>query len=86
MYLYQDNNFLDEFNQRLLTESDGDLVLGIPPEKIDNNILVNNIEIYLGYPLSDFNGDSVIISTPGYASYSKMDANKEKLLNLRWIH
>lgn len=86
VYLYQDNNFLDEFNQRLLTESDGDLVLGIPPEKIDNNILVNNIEIYLGYPLSDFNGDSVIISTPGYASYSKMDANKEKLLNLRWIH
>jgi hypothetical protein len=73
IYLYQSNNFRDENYNMIPSEIEGDPILNIPAEKMNNNILMANLKVYLGYPLDEFNGDSVKISTPGYLAYSKMD-------------
>ena len=92
IYLYQSNNFRDENYNMIPSEIEGDPILNIPAEKMNNNILMANLKVYLGYPLDEFNGDSVKISTPGYLAYSKMDLETDlqnggkRFLNLRWIH
>lgn len=87
IYLYQDNHFIDEFDNYLPTKIEGDDILGIESMDMDNNIFVNNIEIYLGYPIEEFNGDLVEISTPGDIwFYGLNDIEPKKILNVRWIH
>jgi hypothetical protein len=73
IYLYQSNNFKDENYNMIPYQIEGDPILNIPAEKMNNNILMANLKVYLGYPLDEFNGDSVKISTPGYLAYSKID-------------
>lgn len=92
IYLYQLNNFLNEEDEFVPWEIAGDPNMGTQGEKLNNNIRVDKdtFEIYLGYNLGDFNGDSLkISSTPGYNNYSKIDAMSgqgDKTLTLRWVH
>ena len=90
--LYQSNNFKNE-DGLIPYEVTGDPILGIPDKKMDDNIFIKNLEIYLGYPLSDFDGDSVKIApASGYASYNKLETETDtqhkgkKFLILRWVH
>jgi hypothetical protein len=60
---------------------------------MDDNIFIKNLEIYLGYSVSDFDGDSVKIApASGYASYNKLETETDiqhkgkKFLILRWVH
>ena len=94
IYLYQLGDFIDTEGQPVPYEIEGDPILNTPITLINDNIYVNDIEIYLGYQLSEFDGDNLIISTPGYLSYSRIEELAEKdnengyikTLNLRWIH
>lgn len=88
---YQESNFIDENNELIPYQTEADLIANIPSEKMNNNIFMKDLKIYLGYSLSEFNGDSVKISTPNYTSYNKLDTQTEvaggkRFLNLRWIH
>ena len=92
IYLYQNNNFINEDGDRIPSIIEGDPIANIPESKINNNIFIRNLKIYLGYDISTFTEDSVKISTPGYPYYNKADIQTDLLhggrryLNLRWIH
>ena len=89
--LYQNNDFIDGENNRVPHTIEGDPILNIKTEKMNDNIMLSNIEIYLGYALGEFDGDTISLSTPGYATYNKIDVDSEKdkgvkQLKVRWIH
>lgn len=91
IYLYQLGDFFDADGNYIPHEVEGDPVLNTPATEIADNIKIDDMEIILGYQLDQFNGDSLMISSPGYLFYSKMEeeANKNnyfKTLNLRWVH
>lgn len=89
--LYQDNNFMTFDNELIPYMIEGDPILGIKESKMNNNIIIQNLQVFLGYNIEDFDGDIIEISTPGYLSYNKIDRATElnagkKELNLRWVH
>lgn len=88
IYLYQANNFYDEFYERIPYKTEKDEIANVAEELFQNNILIQNLKIYLGYSFSEFDGDLIQISTTGRWSYSKQDSmsNQERYLNLRWVH
>lgn len=59
----------------------GEMVLTAP---MQNNILVNDIYLALGYHLDEFDHDVVLLYTPDSKAYSKDDT--ERTLKVRWIH
>lgn len=89
--IYQKNDFYDINGKLIPYTIEGDPVLNIKEEKMNDNILIQDIEIYLGYSLDEFKGDTVKLSTDGYLSYNKIDVDTEdnggaRNLNVRWIH
>lgn len=86
IYLYQNNDFFDETNTKIPSEVEGDIILGTKSEKMNDNILIKDLQLYLGYSLSEFNGEFVQISTSGYATYNQEDNKNKSYLDLRWVH
>ena len=49
------------------------------------DIFVSDIQIYLGFPENDFNGDSLTLTTSSSLAYS-IFSNNPKTINIKWIH
>ena len=88
--LYQKQDFYDIEGQLIPYRIEGDPILNIPEENMNDNILIQDIEIYLGYALDEFKGDTIKLSADSY-TYNKIDEDTEddggiRTLNMRWIH
>lgn len=60
----------------------------IEPEnqKLNHNLFVKNLKIYLGYDINAFSDDELRISTNDANTYSATNKNNDKNLILKWIH
>ena len=88
--LYQNNDFYDIEGKLIPHTIEGDPILNIPEEDMNDNILLQDIEIFLGYAVDKFNGDQIILSADNLY-YNKIDADVEdskgvRDLNIKWIH
>ena len=80
---YQDANFLDINGEPLPTKiGEGDFV-----SSIGYNLFVKNLYLFLGYDLSEFNEETLILYTPYSLTYDSRIQNNPQIKNLRlrWI-
>jgi hypothetical protein len=53
---------------------------------LNNNLFVNNLQIYLGYDVNAFSGDELRLTTNDSSKYSATYTDNDKQLLLKWIH
>lgn len=81
LYFYQDGQFKDSEGNFIPCYFDNGI---FGKEKLKNNIIVNNIKIYLGYDVNDFKEDTLVLYTPDTLTYHYKTSNSKKIY-LRWI-
>ena len=69
------NEFMDTDNSNTQSE-----------QFLNDNLFINNLQIFLGYDVSEFNGDQLNISTNDPTKYSATYDTNYKNLLLKWIH
>lgn len=84
VYFYQGNNFINGSGERIspyfysgISEKD---------EFVSNNLFVDNVQLFLGYDVNEFKGETLMIHTDDLLSYQYNRGNNEKNMFLRWIH
>lgn len=84
IYFYQGNNFINGSGERIspyfysgISEKD---------EFISNNLFVDNVQLFLGYDVNEFKGETLMIHTDDLLSYQYKRDTNEKNMFLRWIH
>lgn len=85
IYFYQDMDFKDYSNNLIpyKFEEDEEFLDGYTQE-LSDNLFINNLKIYLGYPINSFSGDTLKLSVDDIYYSSIID--KDKNMTLRWIH
>lgn len=85
VYFFQSGNFKD-VDGNLIPYKAYDTITQ-KEEKLPNNLFVDNVSIMLGYAIDEFEGETLLLSTPDGLSYHYSDpkANTKNIL-LRWIH
>ncbi len=78
IYLYQNNDFYTSDGTHFRWQDDENTA-------VTDNIFVSDIQIYLGFPENDFNGDSLTLTTSSSLAYS-IFSNNPKTINIKWIH
>lgn len=82
VYFYQDSAFINGDGD-LIPYQDSDNLLGVTNKP--NNLFVDDVQLFMGYEIGYFTGETLILYTPDTLSYSyKREELKE--INLRWIH
>lgn len=84
VYFYQGNNFINGSGERISPY----FYSGISEtnENISNNLFVDNVQLFLGYDVNEFKGETLMIHTDDLLSYQYNRDNNEKNMFLRWIH
>lgn len=93
---YKTSNEYQRYGDIVQPNNVGDLILNTPGQgyyktnsndiKLENNLFVDNLEIYFGQDISTFNSDIVEIYTKNSNSYNKSSQNNIKEIQLRWVH
>ena len=86
IYFYQNNDFVNY--EDVLIPYKGEENEEFSESYIANlndNLFVNNIKLYLGYPLNAFSGDTLKLTTDNL-TYSVLDQTGVRNLSLKWIH
>ena len=86
IYFYQNNDFVNY--EDVLIPYKGEENEEFSESYIANlndNLFVNNIKLYLGYPLNAFSGDTLKL-TADNLTYSSLDLSGVRNLSLKWIH
>lgn len=78
VYLYQNNDFYTSDGTHFRWQDDENTA-------VTDNIFVSDIQIYLGFPENEFNGDSLTLTTSSSLAYS-IFSNNPKTINIKWIH
>lgn len=76
IYFYQNGNFKTEEGEYVIKSVDG--------KNLPDNIFVRNLELYVGYDISEYNGDSITINTTDVLTFSRM-REEVKNINLYWV-
>lgn len=84
VYFYQGNNFINGSGERISPY----FYSGISEmnEPVSNNLFVDNVQLFLGYDVNEFKGETLMIHTDDLLSYQYSRDNNEKNMFLRWIH
>lgn len=84
VYFYQGNNFINGSGERISPY----FYSGISEmnESVSNNLFVDNVQLFLGYDVNEFKGETLMIHTDDLLSYQYSRDNNEKNMFLRWIH
>ena len=84
IYFYQGNNFVNGSGERISSY----FYSGISgkDESVSNNLFVDNVQLFLGYDVNEFKGETLMIHTDDLLSYQYKRDNNEKNMFLRWIH
>lgn len=78
IYLYQNNDFYTSDGTHFRWQDNENVA-------VTDNIFVSDIQIYLGFPENEFNGDSLTLTTSSSLAYS-IFSNNPKTINIKWIH
>ena len=79
IYFFQGNNFIDGSGERIST-------INVAEIKNFKNLFVDNVQIYLGYDVNEFDKETLMLHTDNMLSYQYTRQNNEKDVYLRWIH
>lgn len=84
IYFYQGNNFVNGSGERISSY----FYSGISgkDESVSNNLFVDNVQLFLGYDVNEFKGETLMIHTDDLLSYQYKRDSNEKNMFLRWIH
>jgi hypothetical protein len=52
---------------------------------LSNNLFVKNLELYIGYDINEYSGDTITINTTDILNFSRLRDNDIKTINLYWI-
>lgn len=88
IYFYQNKDFKDYDGQLipyLNNNEEDEFFENIQIEYLEPNLFLKNLNICLGYNITNFSGDELRLSVDEDLYYSKV-ASREKTLNLNWIH
>ena len=92
IHFYQDGQFTTSDGVALGWQQVNGNIIGLESSRLPNNLLVNNIKMYMGYELDKFENNSLFISckepnTYHYSNYS-LDTGRgpDKHMVLRWLH
>lgn len=78
IYFFQGNNFIDGSGERIST-------INVTEMNNFKNLFVDNVQIYLGYDINEFDKETLMLHTDDILSYQYTQDN-EKDVYLRWIH
>lgn len=78
VYFFQGNNFIDGSGERIST-------INVAEMNNFKNLFVDNVQIYLGYDINEFDKETLMLHTDDILSYQYTQDN-EKDVYLRWIH
>lgn len=78
VYFFQGNNFIDGSGERIST-------INVTEMNNFKNLFVDNVQIYLGYDINEFDKETLMLHTDDILSYQYTQDN-EKDVYLRWIH
>jgi len=79
IYFYQNNNFKDENNSRIISYYDDNT-------KMLDNLFVKDIKLYIGYDINEYDNDKVTLTTSNSLNYSSTEIDNDKKLSLYWVH
>lgn len=92
VHFYQDGQFTTADGDKIGWQQVNGNIIGLESSRLPNNLLVNNIQMYMGYELDKFENNSLFISckepnTYHYSNYS-LDTGRgpDKHMVLRWLH
>ena len=83
VYFYQNGQFYDG-NNNYIEWQYVDSLLGAT--KLQNNLFVDDVKIYLGYDMNAFSGETLLLYTNDALTYHYTNDPLYKTIALRWIH
>ena len=83
VYFYQNGQFYDG-NNNYIEWQYIDSLLGAT--KLQNNLFVDDVKIYLGYDMGAFSGETLLLYTNDALTYHYTNDPLYKTVALRWIH
>lgn len=83
VYFYQNGKFYDG-NNNYIEWQYIDSLLG--PTRLQNNLFVDDVKIYLGYDMGAFTEETLMLYTNDDLKYHYTDDPLYKTISLRWIH
>ena len=83
VYFYQNGKFYDG-NNNYIEWQYIDSLLG--PTRLQNNLFVDDVKIYLGYDMEAFTEETLMLYTNDDLKYHYTDDPLYKTISLRWIH
>lgn len=83
VYFYQNGQFYDG-NNNYIEWQYVDSLLGAT--KLQNNLFVDDVKIYLGYDMGAFSGETLLLYTNDALTYHYTNDPLYKAVALRWIH
>ena len=84
VYFYQDGQFKDGNGNLIPWKNESTDIFG--SSKMNNNLFVNNVKIYLGYESGQFTNETLMLCTNDALSYHYKHPKLQKDIILRWIH
>lgn len=84
IYFYQNANF--KTGEGNLISAYNENGIGDEPELLQPNLFVENLKLYFGYSVSEFDKETLVVYSEDTPSYHYKNENNEKTLMLRWIH
>lgn len=84
IYFYQNANF--KTGEGNLISAYNENSIGDEPELLQPNLFVENLKLYFGYSVSEFDKETLVVYSEDTPSYHYKNENNEKTLMLRWIH
>lgn len=90
VYFYQNGNFKDSTGNEISWQYINN-VLGLDVSSFPNNLFVQNLQMFLGYPAGEYEDDRMVINCDSiyytYTSYNyETGVGPAKKLTLQWLH
>lgn len=83
VYFYQDGQFYDGNNNYINWQYEDSI---LEPQKMSNNLFVDNVKIYMGYEMGAFTEETLMIFSNDSLTYHYTNESLARDVNLRWIH
>lgn len=86
VYFYQNKDFKDGNGNLISLKYSSNNDIGLSELYADlNNLFVDNVQVYLGYDVNEFKGETLLIYSNESMSYHYTDESR-KNMELRWVH
>lgn len=86
VYFYQNKDFKDGNGNLISLRYSSNSDIGLSELYTDlNNLFVDNVQVYLGYDVNEFKGETLLIYSNESMSYHYTDESR-KNMELRWVH